>query len=400
MLKRLNQSEFAQRSQSTRVVDPFLAMDILAAATAREARGLPTYHLEVGQPGARLPEAVVDSASKSLKSDPLGYTASRGIRPLRERLSALYEERYGLDVDPSRFLITTGSSAAFSLAFLLLCDPGDRILLPRPGYPAYRNIARALGLVPVEVDLLSSNDWTITCAQINEAQREGPIRCMILASPDNPTGSVLSPQTMQQIVSCCEDAGIWFISDEIYHGLNFKGNDVCALTFDDDALIINSFSKYFCMTGWRIGWMVLPERLVDRADRFAQNLFICAPALSQKAALAALDEGPAFERVKAGYSTNRARLKSLVSSLGIDHGPSPDGAFYMYLPVEKFLRPGETSQELCGQLLGETGVAITPGRDFDPGRGDRWVRISYAGKKETIATAADLMTDWLQRRAV
>ncbi|MFN3172767.1 MAG: pyridoxal phosphate-dependent aminotransferase [Hyphomicrobiales bacterium] len=383
----------------TRKVDSFLAMDILAAANVREAKGEATFHLEVGQPGAPTPQRVRDAAVTMLSDGRIGYTEAAGTKALRQRIARHYSDQYGQNVDPARVMVTTGSSASFSLAFLLLCNPGDRIALPRPGYPAYRNIVRALGLEPVEIDLDPDEGWVLTPQALAKHHEDVPIRAVLIASPNNPTGTAMPPQAVEKLTTYCKQAGIWYISDEIYHGLVFDGQECCALAYDEDAIIINSFSKYYCMTGWRIGWMILPERLVRGAEALAQNLFICAPSLSQTAALAAFDATDELETIKAGYATNRERLLQTQKILGLAGGPPPDGAFYMYWPIDRLLRPGENSAALCDTLLAETGIAMTPGNDFDPVHGDSFVRVSFAGSQETIAQAADLFEQWAKRRS-
>ena len=381
-----------------RKVDHFLAMDVLAAANAREESGQATFHLEVGQPGAPAPRAVREAAAAMLLEGRVGYTEASGMLALRQRIARHYGERHGLNIDPARVMVTTGSSAGFVLAFLLLCDPGDRIALPRPGYPAYRNIVRALGLEPVEIDLDPQAGWTLSPEALAREHKAVPIRAVLMASPNNPTGTVMSPAAVEQLAGYCRKAGIWYISDEIYHGLVFEGEESCALAYDDDAIIINSFSKYYCMTGWRIGWMILPDRLMRTAEALAQNLFICAPTLSQAAAITAFDASDELEAIKAGYAANRQRLLATQTALGLDGGPSPDGAFYMYWPVRKLLRPGETSAMFCRTLLDETGIAITPGNDFDPIHGKDYVRVSFAGNEAMVAQACARFEAWVKAR--
>lgn len=378
----------------SRKVDPFIAMDVMAAANARQAEGQATYHLEVGQPGAPVPEAVKQAARTRLDDGRIGYTEAGGERALRAKLAAHYQSTHGVKLDPERVVVTTGSSAGFSLGFLLLCEPGDRVALPRPGYPAYRNIVSALGLVPVEIDLRAQDGWVLTPKALAEHHDQAPIKCVLIASPNNPTGTLMPAAALEALTDYCRSAGIWFISDEIYHGLVYQGQETCALAYDDDAIIINSFSKYYSMTGWRIGWMVVPQRLVRASETLAQNLFICPPGLSQVAALAALDVGDDLEAIKAGYAANRERLLLTQQRLGLEGGPPPDGAFYMYWPVASLLRPGEDATAFCQALLRETGIAITPGYDFDPVHGGTMVRVSYAGSAEQIATAADLFEAW------
>lgn len=381
-----------------RRVEPFIAMDVLSAANARESAGQATYHLEVGQPGAPVPESVREAAAHMLMDGRIGYTEASGTQALRQRIAQHYSDRYALSVDPARIMATTGSSASFSLAFLLLCDPGDRIALPRPGYPAYRNIVRALGLEPVEIDLHAEDGWVLTPQALAQAHEQAPIRAVLVASPNNPTGTLTPPSALRALTAFCRSAGIWYISDEIYHGLVFDGEETCALAFDDEAIIINSFSKYYCMTGWRIGWMVLPQRLVRPTEALAQNLFICPPSLSQAAAAAAFDATADLEAIKAGYAANRSRLLLTQERLGLGGGPPPDGAFYMYWSIEKLLQPGESALAFCEHLLRETGIAITPGNDFDPEHGHTCVRVSFAGAQDKVAKAADMFEAWVSAR--
>lgn len=373
-------------------------MDVLAAANAREARGEATYHLEVGQPGAPTPSRVREAAARMLADGRIGYTEAGGTLALRQRIARHYGDMYGLSVDPDRIMATTGSSASFSLAFLLLCDPGDRIALPRPGYPAYRNIVRALGLEPVEIDLRAEDGWVLTPQALAAHHASAPLRAVLVASPNNPTGTLMPPNAINALASYCKKAGIWYVSDEIYHGLVFEGEERCALGYDEDAVIINSFSKYYCMTGWRIGWMILPQRLMRRAEALAQNLFICPPSLSQAAAIAAFDATAELEEIKAGYAANRQRLLQTQDTLALHGGPPPHGAFYLYWPVHTLLRPGEDAAALCSALLAQTGIAITPGNDFDPDHGSAFVRVSFAGKRETVETACSLFEHWARQR--
>ena len=389
----------AQRSLATsRRVDPFLAMDVLKAANARERDGKATYHLEVGQPGAPVAPAIRRAAARMLDAGQVGYTEASGLAHLRARIATHYLDRYGLSVDPGRVVVTTGSSAAFSLAFLLLCEPGERVGLPRPGYPAYRNIVRALGLEPVEIPLDAEGDWLLTGEGVARHHEKTPMKCILMASPNNPTGSVTSGTVLANLARTCRREGIWLISDEIYHGLIYDGDEVCALGEDNDAIIINSFSKYYGMTGWRIGWMIMPERMVRPAEALAQNLFICPPALAQTAAVAAFDATTDLEATKRSYARNRLRLLQTAERLKLGGGPTPDGAFYCYWPIQTLLHPGETAGMFCRRLLADTGVAITPGDDFDPVRGHEWVRVSYAGNEADVATAADLFEAWATDR--
>ncbi len=387
------------RSAATsRQVDPFLAMDVLAAAKSREAAGHVTYHLEIGQPGAPSPQPIRDAATAMIAAGRVEYTEALGTRALRARIAKHYNEKYAIQVDPERVVVTAGSSTAFCIAFLMLCEPGDRVALPRPGYPAYRNIVRALGLEPVEIDLSPEDGWVLTPKTLAPYHQDKPIRAVLVASPNNPTGTAMSADQLEALTAFCEDAGIWYISDEIYHGLVFEGQEPCALAYDDDAIIINSFSKYYCMTGWRVGWMVLPDRLVRKAEALSQNLFICPPALSQVAAMAAFDATPELEEIKASYARNRERLLQTQARLGLTNVPPPHGAFYMYWPVSKLLKLGESSVELCKALLEETGIATTPGVDFDPAQGGHYLRVSFAGDEQAVNKAAELFESWATNR--
>ena len=387
-----------RRVAQTRKVDAFIAMDVLTAANAREAAGDATYHLEVGQPGASTPQSIRTAATKLLTDGRIGYTEASGTQKLRGKIAQHYESAYGLNIDPGRIMVTTGSSAGFSLAFLLLCDPGDRIALPRPGYPAYRNIVSALGLVPVEIDLRAEDGWVLTPEALAHHHNKEPIRAVLIASPNNPTGTVMPADAMKGLADYCKQAGIWYISDEIYHGLVFNGEAQCALRYDDDAIIINSFSKYYCMTGWRIGWMILPQNLIRSAEALAQNLYICPPSLSQAAAVAAFDARDELETIKADYASNRLRLLKTQNTLGLDGGPPPDGAFYIYWPVERLLTRGEDAVAFCKTMLHETGIATTPGIDFDPEHGRTSIRVSFAGAPTMIDKAASLFERWAGQR--
>ena len=391
-------SDAFRRVAQTRKVDAFIAMDVLTAANAREAAGEATYHLEVGQPGASTPQTIRAAAAKLLTDGRIGYTEANGTQALRRKIAQHYESTYDLNIDPGRIMVTTGSSAGFSLAFLLLCDPCDRIALPRPGYPAYRNIVSALGLEPVEIDLRAEDGWVLTPEALAHHHDKAPIRAVLIASPNNPTGTVMPADAMNGLSDYCKQVGIWYISDEIYHGLVFNGEAQCALRYDDDAIIINSFSKYYCMTGWRIGWMILPQNLMRSAEALAQNLYICPPSLSQAAAVAALDARDALEAIKANYARNRLRLLKMQDRLGFDGGPPPDGAFYIYWPVDRLLKPGEDAVAFCRALLHETGIATTPGIDFDPEHGKTSIRVSFAGDPTMIDEAAAQFEHWAGQR--
>ncbi len=373
-------------------VEPFLAMDVMEDASRREAAGDTVVHMEIGQPGARAPSTVVAAAQAALAEGRFGYTEARGMRPLRERIARHYRKTYGVDIPESRVMVTTGSSGAFNLAFLGAFDPGDRIALTAPGYPAYRNILRALGLEPVEIPVGPDTRWILTPELLEKAHREAPIRGVLVASPGNPTGTMMQPDALKALCETARDLGITFISDEIYHGLVYEGETASALQYWDDAIVVNSFSKYYCMTGWRIGWMILPESLVRPVERIAQSLVICPPDISQRAGLAAFDATEELEVVKAGYARNRALLLDRLPKIGFNELLPVDGAFYVYAGVRSFTND---SMDFAKRMLAEAGVATTPGADFDHERGNGYIRFSFAGSHEDMELATTRLKDWL-----
>jgi aspartate/methionine/tyrosine aminotransferase len=373
-------------------VAPFIAMDVLAEAARLEAEGRKIIHMEVGQPSAPAPGAALEAARQALEHGRLGYTEALGIAPLRQALSTHYRSTYGADVPVERIMATTGSSAGFNLAFLAAFDPGDRIVLTAPGYPAYRNILKALGLVPVEIEVGAETRWSLTPDLLDRAQAEGPVKGVLVASPANPTGTMMTPEALDDLVRYCEEAGIWFISDEIYHGLDYAAGQISALETSDNVIVINSFSKYYCMTGWRIGWMVLPEQLVRPAERIAQSLYISPPELSQIAATAALGAVQELEAVKAVYAANRDLLVSGLPRVGLDRLLPVDGAFYIYADISRF---SSDSLAFARQILQEAGVAATPGVDFDPVHGHDFLRFSFAGAHEDMQEALQRLSRFL-----
>ncbi len=374
-------------------VEPFLAMDVMRAAIDREHAGAHVIHMEVGQPGAPAPKPVLEAARAALADGRLGYTEALGLRQLRARIARHYGEAYGVEASPDRIAITTGSSAGFSLAFLAAFDAGDRIALAAPGYPAYRNILAALGLEVVELETTAAARHVITPDMLAAAHAERPLAGVLVASPANPSGTMMRPEALAALIASAEALGIRFISDEIYHGLVYDGVAETALRLSDRAIVINSFSKYYCMTGWRIGWMVLPEELVRPVERLAQNLYISPPDISQRAALAAFDAVPELEAVKAGYAANRRLLLERLPAIGFDDYLPVDGAFYVYASVRRF---SNDSVEFSRRMLAEPGVAATPGHDFDRGRGHAWVRFSFAGTEADMAEAMDRLERWLR----
>lgn len=373
-------------------VAPFIAMDVLAEAARLEAEGRSIIHMEVGQPCAPAPKAALAAAQTALTHGRLGYTEAMGIRPLRTALADLYQRDYGVSVSPDQIMVTTGSSAGFNLAFLAAFDPGDRIVLTAPGYPAYRNILKALGLVPVEVEVGEDTRWCLTPEHLRMAQQEGPVKGVLVASPANPTGTMMSAQALSDLIRFCEAETILFLSDEIYHGLHYAGEQKTALETSRNVIVINSFSKYYCMTGWRIGWMVLPEHLVRPAERLAQSLYISAPEVSQIAATAALGAQEELETVKAGYAASRALLLEGLPKAGLDRLLPVDGAFYIYADISRHSRD---SLAFARQMLEGAGIAATPGVDFDPVHGSDFIRFSFAGAQADMKTALSRLGEFL-----
>lgn len=374
-------------------VAPFIAMDVLSEAARLEAEGRSIVHMEVGQPSAPAPKAALAAADEALRHGKLGYTEALGVKPLREALARHYKRTYGVEVPIEQIMATTGSSAGFNLAFLAAFDPGDRVVLTAPGYPAYRNILKALGLVPVEVEVGAETRWSLTPEHLEDVLKDGPVKGVLVASPANPTGTMMSAEALEDLIGYCEDRGIWFISDEIYHGLDYAGEQKTALSFSRNAIVINSFSKYYCMTGWRIGWMVLPEQLVRPVERIAQSLYISPPELSQIAATAALDAVQELEGVKAGYAANRALLLKGLPEIGLDRLLPVDGAFYIYADISRF---SSNSLEFARQMLHQAGVAATPGVDFDPVHGHEFLRFSFAGTHEDMKEALNRLSTFLK----
>ena len=371
---------------------PFHAMEILKRAKALEAGGRSICHLEVGEPGSPPAPRVIEAVREAL---PLaqGYTNAKGLDGLREGLVAYYQDQHGVSVEADAIVCTMGSSAGFILAFHTAFRPGARIAITRPGYPAYVNTLLGLGFGIAEIPLSASNGWKLTGADIAAAHSREPFEGLLFASPANPTGAAVDREGLADIIATCERLGVTFISDEIYHGLDYRAASVSALELTKNAITINSFSKYYCMTGWRIGWMVLPEHLVRRAEILQQNLFISAPTLSQIAATAALKERDYAEEQKAGYATNRLRLDAGLRTLGFDVSGPSDGAFYAYVGISKF---SNDSMAFCNRMLEEAGVAMTPGIDFDRVNGQGYVRLSYAGTGETITLALERMSALLR----
>lgn len=375
-------------------VEPFHAMDVLAEATKRREAGYPVISMAVGQPSHPAPKAALEAARTALDHGRLGYTDALGTSSLRLAIARHYRTRYGVDIDPQRVAVTTGSSAGFNLAFLALFDPGDCVAIARPGYPAYRNILAALGLTVVEVEADAESGFTLTPQNLEAAAKKAgrPLSGVLLASPANPTGTVTGRAGLKALADYCHANDIAFISDEIYHGLTFAGEETTALAVTGEAVIINSFSKYYCMTGWRIGWMVLPESQVRAFERIAQSLYISPPELSQIAAEAALGCETELDVYKASYSANRDLLLKRLPEIGFTIASPMDGAFYAYADVSRFTND---SMDFARKMLAEINVAATPGLDFDPVEGHRMMRFSYAGAHADMVDAMDRIARWL-----
>ncbi len=374
-------------------VEPFRAMDLMASAFALEREGRRIVHMAVGEPGASTPKVVREAAEAALRRGRIGYTEALGMPALRKRIAAYYGEAHGLDIPPERIIVTTGSSAAFNLAFLTLFDVGDRVGLPTPGYPAYRNILKALGLEVVEIPTTAETRWAVTPTMLAAAHAERPLKGLIVASPNNPNGTMVAPDDLGGLVGACGDLGVQLIMDEIYHGLVYGFPTKSALAFSDDVIVINSFSKYYCMTGWRIGWMVVPGEITRTVECLHQNLALSVNALSQQAAIAAFDATEELETVKRGYAVNREFLLTRLPQVGLEDLHPADGAFYAYADVRRFTND---SMDFARRLLVEAGVSVAPGVDFDTARGAGYVRFSFAGTHEDMVEGMDRIAGWLR----
>jgi len=375
-------------------VPPFMVMDVMAAAERNEAAGGHVVHMEVGQPAAPAPKAAIAAAHRALDAARIDYTSALGIPSLRQRIARHYLDTYACSVDPGRIVVTTGSSGAFILAFLAAFEPGDRIAVTVPGYPPYRHILTALGCEPVLIETSGETRHALTGEALLAAHRKRPLNGVLVASPANPTGTMMSRQAMTGLIAAAEEAGIRFISDEIYHGLDYAFPAVTAAELSPHALVINSFSKYFCMTGWRVGWMVVPETLVRPIERLQQNLAISVPTLSQFAAEAAFDGAEEMEAVKRGYVENRRILIEGLPRAGLTNFLPADGAFYLYADVSDFT---SDSLAFAKAMLEHAHVAATPGVDFDPVHGRSFIRFSYARSAEDMREAVARIARWLER---
>jgi aspartate/methionine/tyrosine aminotransferase len=377
-------------------IPPFIVMEVLRDANRRQAAGAEVVHLEVGQPSTPAPAAVRAAAAAAVQAERLGYTDALGTPELRAAIAAHVRASYGIDLPAERVVATTGSSGGFVLAFLAAFEAGDRVALAAPGYPAYRNILAALGIEAVEIPTGPETRFQPTPELLEAWMRRAGRRLdgLIAASPANPTGTMIPPDELARLAAWCEAEGVRLVSDEIYHGIGYGLPFATAAAASRSAIVVNSFSKYFSMTGWRIGWIVVPEDLLRAVECLAQNLFICPPAVSQAAALAAFGCREELDANVARYAANRALLLDRLPRIGFDRLAPADGAFYLYADVSRLT---DDSEAYCRRMLAETGVAATPGIDFDPARGRGTLRFSFAGSTADMARAADLLEGWAGR---
>jgi aspartate/methionine/tyrosine aminotransferase len=376
----------------SRTIDPFIVMDVMREANQREVAGEDIIHMEVGQPATPAPRVARERAQRALAEERLGYTEALGMLALRERIARYVTERYGVAIGPERVVVTAGSSAGFVLAFLATLDPGTALGLPSPGYPCYRQILKALGVRPQLVETSGQGRWMPTAADVDSLAAEGSAG-LLLASPNNPTGTMVQGARLAELAEACRQRGLWLISDEIYHGLEYTTPAESALAHSDEAIVVNSFSKYFSMTGWRIGWLVVPEALTRTIERVAQNFYISPPSISQVAALGAFDGLEELEEIKGRYARNRAMLLEELPHAGLDAILPADGAFYLYADISRYT--GD-SGAFATAMLREIGVAATPGIDFDPVRGGSYLRLCYAGAEAEMREAARRIGAWLK----
>ena len=372
-------------------VDPFIVMDVMTRAAELEAEGRQIIHMEVGQPGTPAPKAARDKLSRALETESLGYSLTVGLPELREGIAKLYDRWYGVDLDPERVVVTSGSSAGFLLSFASLFDAGDRVGIGAPGYPSYLQILKAMDLEPVVLETAEARRFQPAPEDIRGVGLDG----LMVASPGNPSGTMLSKPALTELVEATQAEGTALISDEIYHGLHYEERAHTALEITDDTYVINSFSKYFSMTGWRVGWMVVPEDHVRRVERLAQHMFICAPTASQVVACGALEAMDELEESRAVYARNRALLLKGLPKAGFGHIAPPDGGFYIYADVSALT---EDSRAFAREILEEAGVAVTPGLDFDKARGLRTLRFSYAGATKDIEEGLLRLEKFMARR--
>jgi aspartate/methionine/tyrosine aminotransferase len=379
-------------------IPPFHVMEVLKAAGERERRGGAVVHLEVGQPSTPAPQAVIEAASVALRRHALGYTDALGTVELRAAIARWYAERYGTVVEPGRVAVTSGASGGCLLAFLSCFEAGDRVAVASPGYPCYRHILRALDVEAVEVPVGPGTRWQLAPELLDAAAGTGPLAGVVVASPSNPTGTMLGPAELGALAGWAAAHDARLVSDEIYHGITYGPVAVTALDHDPRAVVVGSFSKYFSMTGWRLGWLVLPPELVTPVERLAQHLTIAPATLAQLAAVSAFTATAELDAHVRRYADNRAVLLDGLATLGLEVAPS-DGAFYLWVPIgdHPVLGAAGGSSALCARWLDEAGVAATPGIDFDPARGEGYVRLSFAGATADMADAVGRLQAWLAR---
>ncbi|OMC04183.1 aspartate aminotransferase [Mycolicibacter heraklionensis] len=378
-------------------IPPFHVMDVWLAAAERQRSHGDLVNLSAGQPSVGAPEPVRAAAAAALEANELGYTVALGIPELRSAIAGSYADRYGLSIDPDDVVVTTGSSGGFLLAFLACFDAGDRVAIASPGYPCYRNILSALGCEVVEIPCGPETRFQPTAAML--AEIPGPLAGVIIASPANPTGTVMEPAELAAIAAWCDATGVRLISDEVYHGLVYEGapQTSCAWETSRNAVVANSFSKYFAMTGWRLGWLLVPPALRRAVDCLTGNFTICPPVLAQYAAVAAFTPAAIAESDShlRHYAANRELLLDGLRSLGINRLAPTDGAFYVYADLAEHT---DDSLAFCARLLADTGLALTPGVDFDTERGNTFVRLSFAGPTADIEEALHRLRGWLPLR--
>ena len=371
-------------------VDPFIVMDVMEAARQAEAAGRHIIHMEVGQPGTGAPQAAKDKLIMDM-ADPLGYTVALGLPQLKDRIAQHYADWYGVTLDPSRVVITSGASGAFLLAFSALFDNDARVGLGTPCYPSYRQILRAVGLSPIDIPTTFAQRFQPLPSDVAAHDLDG----LIVASPANPTGTMLDQDGIAALAEACQAQGAALISDEIYHGIDYDTAPVTALQVTDDVYVVNSFSKYFSMTGWRVGWMIVPQDHVRQVERLAQNMFICAPHAAQRLAFHAMECTDELEANKAVYRTNRALMIDGLKAAGLNRFAPPDGAFYVYVDVSEYT---DDALQFAADILEKVGVAVTPGLDFDAARGHHWLRFSYARATADIVEGLDRLARFMHGR--
>ena len=370
-------------------------MDVLTAANTKAASGHDVVHMEVGEPGGGAPKRVIEAAKRTLSHRPLGYTEALGKPALRRAIADHSRDAYGVHVDAARVAVTIGASGAFVLSFLAAFDPGDRVVVPEPAFPAYRNMLKALGVEVVPLSLGPETDFKPTAAMLEAIA--GPIHGLVIASPGNPTGTMMNGDELAELASYCSANAVRLISDEIYHGITYGAQANSMLEYAPDAIIINGFSKYFCMTGWRLGWLIMPEDLIRPIERLAQNLFISAPALSQEAALTAFDCSAELDLRIDVYRKNREALLARLPAAGLEQFAPVDGAFYLYADVSHLTAD---SKAFCDRILDEASVALAPGADFDSINGHRYIRLAFAGAHDRVVMGADRLADWLRKQDI